>query len=796
MNKTVFLIGIIILAFAFPLLEGQKLSAQTILYVSPSGNDEASGSINQPLQSIARAQKLMRQGTGEQTIMLRQGTYRLSEPLCFTSADGHQQKSLCVRAYPGEQVTLTGGELLQLQWKPYRDGIVQAKIMFPIDIDMLVVNGNIRHMARYPNFDSTAVRFNGTSADATSPHRVKGWKHPEGGFLHVMHAHDWGDFHYRILGVNADGTLRLEGGHQNNRQMGLSPHNRMVENIFEELDTPGEWYFDRYKSILYYYPLPTENPVTATFEVPRLKHLVELQGTESNPVRHITLRDIHFTLSVRTFMEHYEPLLRSDWTVYRGGAIRYEGAESCTLHGCDFTNLGGNAIFYSCYNRYHRVQNCHFTRIGASAILFVGDTAAVRSPSFEYGQAVPYSQMDLQLGPKNNNYPADCFIQDNLIHAIGLFEKQVTAIELSMCHRITVAHNSIYDVPRAGINVSEGTWGGHIIEYNDIFDTVKETGDHGAFNSWGRDRFWHPNYGEMCHLTETHPELILADVLSPIVIRHNRLRCERGWDIDLDDGSSCYHIYNNLLLNGGIKLREGFYRRVENNILVNNTFHPHVWFKRSGDIFRGNIVMSAYQPINLQGWGTEVDYNIFTNRHALAEAQKGGTDTHSIYEPITFRAPKQGDYRINPIHTAAFRLGFQNFDMNCFGVQSVRLKSLARTPQMSLPMVLDETVERQLINWQGWSVKNLETLGERSATGMDAERGVYVVTLVAYDSPMKDFIQANDVILKLGETDINNLDDLQEATKRVLPGKTQEMVIFRDQKENRITIPVNILSQK
>ena len=57
-----------------------------------------------------------------------------------------------------------------------------------------------------------------------------------------------------------------------------------------------------------------------------------------------------------------------------------------------------------------------------------------------------------------------------------------------MCRNITVSHNSIYNTPRAGINISEGTWGGHIIEYNDIFNTVKETGDHGTINSWGRDR--------------------------------------------------------------------------------------------------------------------------------------------------------------------------------------------------------------------------------------------------------------------------------------------------------------------
>ncbi len=59
-----------------------------------------------------------------------------------------------------------------------------------------------------------------------------------------------------------------------------------------------------------------------------------------------------------------------------------------------------------------------------------------------------------------------------------------------MAQGITIRHCSIYDVPRAGINFGDGCWGGHVIEFCDVFDTVKETGDHGSFNSWGRDRYW------------------------------------------------------------------------------------------------------------------------------------------------------------------------------------------------------------------------------------------------------------------------------------------------------------------
>ena len=39
------------------------------------------------------------------------------------------------------------------------------------------------------------------------------------------------------------------------------------------------------------------------------------------------------------------------------------------------------------------------------------------------------------------------------------------------------------------------------------------------------------------------------------IMRYNRWRCDHGWDVDLDGGSTNYHIYGNLCLNGGQKLR-------------------------------------------------------------------------------------------------------------------------------------------------------------------------------------------------------------------------------------------------
>lgn len=783
------------LIFALILIaSGLSLSAQTQFYVSPTGNDKNSGSIKSPFRTITKAQEAARTANGDVTIYLREGVYRLSEPIFFTPDDSNKDKSLTLKSFPGEHATITGNQPLTLKWESYQGEIVKAKVAKEVKrVDMLLADGEIRHQARYPNYDSTAVRFNGTAADAIAPERVKRWKNPAGGYLHAMHISDWGDFHYRITGKDDTGNLSLEGGWQNNRQSGLHEQNRMVENIFEELDAPGEWYFDNSANVVYYYPADNEDVANIAFETPQLKHLIEFRGDANNKVRNIKIQGIEFSGTERTFMEKYEPLLRSDWTIYRGGAILFDNTEDCSLTDCHLHNLGGNAVFISNYNCNTTISGCHITEIGASAICVVGDTDAVRSPSFEYNQSVPLEEIDRTPGPKTDNYPTNCLIYDNLIHRIGLYEKQVTGVELSMCQYITVSHNSIYDTPRAGINISEGTWGGHIIEYNDVFDTVKETGDHGVFNSWGRDRFWRSDRQAMDAAVESEPTLILLDAENTNTLRNNRFRCDRGWDIDLDDGSSNYHIYNNLCLNGGLKLREGFYRTVENNILINNTFHPHVWFKNSGDVFARNIVMSAYQPIGVSHWGAEVDNNIFVDSIALATAQQNGTDTNSIVGNIRFRAPREGDFRVVESQLDVLRCGFKNFEMNNFGVVSPELRKIAKQPLFPEPIIEGTGTSANIVTWNKLRIKNLETLGERSATGMDSERGIYVVSAGALDCHLRDYIRPNDVILSVGNTITNNVESLLEACRNISSDALVEIVIFRNQKENIIDIPSNLL---
>ncbi|HZK94985.1 MAG TPA: PDZ domain-containing protein [Prolixibacteraceae bacterium] len=765
---------------------GTNVLAQTKLFVSLRGSDTGQGTQMKPFASINRAFAEARKTSGAVVIYLMEGTYYLNQPIVFTPEDYRKEnETLTITNFENQKVTVSGGVTLNLKWKEYKNGIWQAEVKQDLIFDELFVNGQLQRMARYPNYDSTAHYFGGTAADAIAVERVARWKSPEGGYVHALHPSEWGDVHYMITGKNDKGELTLEGGWQNNRPMGMHPKYRFVENIFEELDTVNEWFYDKKAKILYYYPTKDLDLKTAKFETPQIAHLFEFKGSENNPVKNISIEGLTLSQTLRTFMDNMEPLLRSDWTIYRGGAVLFGGAVDCSIKNCTLNNLGGNAVFFNNFNRNCQVSGCLISEIGASGICFVGDPNAVRSPSFKYWEFVPLEQIDRTPGPKTNNFTAECKVFDNLIFNSGLVEKQSAGVELSMCQSITVSHNTIYDVPRAGINVSEGTWGGHIIEYNDVFNTVKESGDHGSFNSWGRDRYWHPDKKVLDSIVETNYDLALLDVVKPITIQNNRMRCDHGWDIDLDDGSSNYIVRNNLCLNGGIKLREGVNRIVENNIMINNTFHPHVWFKNSNDVFRNNIVFSGYAPIRIDVWGRETDYNVFPDSVSLKAARERGTDQHSVCGELNFVDPEKGDFRLKE-GSVAFSVGFRNFSMDSFGVVSPGLKALAK--KVSIPSVLDpdKMAADEIIDFMGAKVKNLITLGERSATGMDSTRGVLVVE-VAPGSGASRFLLPNDVILGLNSKKVNKVRDLLEARMSVI-GSNAEVGVFRNQKSEKIWV--------
>ncbi len=598
--------------------------------------------------------------------------------------------SLRIANYPREEAILSGGTRLQLAWRPYRDGIFQATVPTGTTTDQLFINNRRQVLVRYPKFDPNARYLNGFAADAIHPDRVARWSNPAGGYIHALQRSLWGSLHYRITGKGTDNTLQYAGGWQiNNDNQPMHEEYRFVENIFEELDTPGEWFLDEESSILYFYPPADIDLDKATVDIVRLTNLLTIGDASKSHVHNLTLAGLTFRHTLRTFMETREPLLRSDWCIYRGGALYIEGAEDITIEDCYFDQLGGNAIFMSGFNRRVLVRGCRIEEAGASGVCFVGRPEAVRN-AVTWSQKLSFDTIDRIQGPCSESYPRDCSVEDTLVVATGRVEKQSAAVEISMSQSIKVSHCSLYGVPRAGINIGDGTWGGHTIEYCDVFDTVLETNDHGAFNSWGRDRWW--------RLQGADPDKLLIDpkfgalptldAMLPNTLIRTRWACEHGWDIDLDDGSTNYHIVENLCLCGGIKLREGFLRVVENNIMVRNSLHPHVWPADSEDVVRRNIVFTPYRPIRPSAWGREIDLNLLHHpgllqpQPAVSLQQLSGQDAHSLEADACFLDPTHGHFSVGA-NSSAIKLGFKNFPMHEYGVRSPKLRALARTPNIS-----------------------------------------------------------------------------------------------------------------
>ena len=776
-----------------------------------------------PIRTLAEASREAR--NQKANVIVHAGTYYLPETIVFTSEDSGTE----YRAAEGEKVVISGARLLELTWEPYQDGIMQAKTQAGVVFDQLFVNGQLQHMARYPNYDPSATKpkrfgagangepdapkFNGSSRDSTSPERTARWVNPAGGYVHAMQGALWGSMHYKILGKKADATLELEGGWQNNRpDKGAHQDFRFVENVFEELDAPGEWFHNPKTNLLYFYPPKDVDLKTAKVEIVRLRHLIEFSGTKEHPVKSVSLRGMSFTGAGRTFIENKESLLRSDWTIYRGGAVFLHGAEDCSIENCDFEQLGGNAIFISGYNRNLVVRGCLIRECGANGVAIVGEPKAVRSPMFSWGPGNPFSggkpqlepqEIDRAPGPLKEDYPAKCLVEDCLITRIGRLEKQSACVEISMAQDINVRHCSAYEVPRAGINIGDGCWGGHVIEFCDVFDTVCETGDHGSFNSWGRDRYWSGSGTFLKKLNATTPiaELAFADVIKPIILRNNRWRCDYGFDVDLDDGSTNYEITNNLMLGRGLKLREGFRRIVRNNIIVNNGMHPHCWYPSSEDVFTQNIVMRPYLPAamqtNLWGkpedrnkWGKEVDRNLFTTTEAdRIKFADNGCDAHSLVGEPMFVDSVKGDFRVKE-GSPALQLGFKNFPMDQFGVTSPRLKAIARVPEFPTIVRLrnSPSLTQKLRDWQGAKLRELEEMEFSALQISESDTGVIIAECPATSAAYKMGMRPKDFIQSVDGRAVRNVGDFLGVTSTLAPSRKVMLKLWRERKEMNIEI--------
>jgi len=684
------------------------------IHVDAKGDDANDGSRAKPVRTISRAQHLARVYAGREsvTVYLREADYHLSSPLTFTADDsGTAEAPVVYAALPGERPLIKGSLPVEAEWKPYKNGIFVCSLAgTPLagrSFNQLFCNGQRMVRARYPDFDFDNPLRTGEGYLQTAKKRdrdkivwkegdlaARHWKNPQTGIAHVFHSHNWGNFQYRIESVDwRKRTIKLgRGGFQAQRRRKGHGGPFYLENIFEELDSPHEWFLDTEEDRLYFKPPAGTDISAAEVEAAVLKSIVRFQGSPERPVRHIGLEGLHFSQTQATFLDEYEDLARGDWAIHRGGAIYFNGAEDCRVEDCRIAGAGGNGLFADGYNRRIRVSGSLFEDLGDSAVCFVGRPNAVRE--YQTWGSRKNRIEDLEPGPKSPDYPAECTVSNCIMRNVGLYGKQTSGAFVSMAMDIVLSHCTIHDIPRAGVTFNDGTWGGHVMEHCDIWETVQDTGEHGPFNSWGRERFWDGN----------KKELVKLDAMKTVHLRNNRISNFRksvsagNWTIDLDDGSSNYRIYNNLSLGSTLKLRDGFFREVCNNIHVSAVpLGWHLWPEDSRTTFQRNITVIAGAPegesnptsglikaIRMPGhpWG-EISSNLWYNcnsgqfaidRHIqdMQDWRERGYGEGSRFADPRFADPLRFDFSVRP-SSPAFKVGFKNFAMNDFGHSMTRI---------------------------------------------------------------------------------------------------------------------------
>jgi hypothetical protein len=256
------------------------------------------------------------------------------------------------------------------------------------------------------------------------------------------------------------------GGHQGGEGCDVAAE-WWVEGVLEELDGPNEYFYDPEGGRLYFFPnasdaAPDGSPTGAQLVAPALHTFFSLAGSEEFPVSNVTIAGLTFTAGRPTIYEPHGVPSGGDWALERLGAILAEGTVGLTVSSSLFTRLDSNAVFLSGYNRAASIVGNEFVWLGQSAIAL-------------WGRA---DEWDGTGGQQ----PRHTLIAGNIAHEIGLQQKQSSFVFQAVSCETTIKNNIAYNLPRAAINFDDGFGGANEITNCLMYNTCRESSDHGAFN--------------------------------------------------------------------------------------------------------------------------------------------------------------------------------------------------------------------------------------------------------------------------------------------------------------------------
>ncbi|MCW2930744.1 MAG: hypothetical protein JWM19_1706 [Actinomycetia bacterium] len=464
-----------------------------VLYASPTGTATTGCTISAPC-SLFAAQAVVRTLTpameSDIIVWLRGGTYRLSDTWTFDEADsGGNGHRVIYEAYPGETPLISGAERLT-GWTLHDPAKNIWSAPAPgVNTRELYVDGvraQIDHGPINPGGWGTPTSTGLVAPDAS----MASWPDIVG--TEVVSESNWEHRSCPITTASGqDLTLaqpcyrntQLPYDFQSGAVIGQSQFNvSWVQNAYELLGTPGQFYLDSAHGTMYYVPRPGENLATADVEAPVLQTLVQGSGTATSPLRDISFSGLTFAyatwLAPGSSSGYAEA--QAGWHITGDnltsvpmenltptpGEIRFDHDSGLEFSGDTFTHLGAVGLELAQGSKNAMIVGNKFTDIGSNALQIGSvDTADRHPPVADQVSGVT--------------------VRDNSITSAGQVYRSAVGVFVGYTLNTTISHNAIGDLPYTAISVNlgwEGTSysGGAVITSNEIFQDMEVLSDGGA----------------------------------------------------------------------------------------------------------------------------------------------------------------------------------------------------------------------------------------------------------------------------------------------------------------------------
>ena len=440
---------------ALALTRDASYSKDVDLYVSPTGRGNEC-SYESPCTLVSardRVRSINENMLGDINVYLRGGTYTLSSPLRLTSQDsGSDGHHVIYSAYKDEKPIISGGTKIS-GWTLHdrAKNVYKARVGTSLRTRQLYVNG-VR--ATRAKGDANAFGFVKTSTGyTTTDTTLQHWGNVDD--IEFVDFVQWLSYRCGVSSIS-DTNITMQEPCWSNTQRESKPEEwRMgspvwIENAYEMLDEPGEWYLDDSTGWLYYKPRAGENMSTAKVVAPTLETLIEGTGTLDDPIH-----DVHFYGITFSYATWLAPETEQGYAAGQAG-FRYVSHRGSSKQEKPPANVRFGAAKSI---RFERNVFSHMGGVGLAFERGSQDNIVIGNKFYDLSGGGVY------LGNIDDHHPSDdrAIVKDNLVEnnyitKVGAEYFDHPGIWVGYTDGSVVEHNELYDLPYSGISVGWG-WG-------------------------------------------------------------------------------------------------------------------------------------------------------------------------------------------------------------------------------------------------------------------------------------------------------------------------------------------------